>query len=156
MPFIYSIDPEYDLLWNRLLVEVRVEEIRDLAEKFRYDPGFHMELSVLTDLRTLERDAVVYLGLCAIAAEMADYCRIYSRPIKYAFISFTQLGHGMARMFQTFLSVSDQIDVGLLEYLDAAAGFPGLPDNPREMLPVPLSPDAVPLACDSHPRSTAM
>ena len=130
----YSIHPEFSLLCKRLSGHVTHEQLTELGQRAFSDARYEKSMRVFEDLRNLETVDFDYNRVRSLGQSVAKRFTGYSVVIRTAHYAPGDLAFGIARMFQTILSDSQNLDIGVFRDFDEAVDFLGLPEEARAML----------------------
>jgi hypothetical protein len=98
MKFERSIDAEARIVVLKVDGALEDRDLLGLADRLEQDPEVQMDFSLLIDLREADGREVTSAGVQALAARSL----VLSRPSRRAVVVPSNLGFGMARMYEMF------------------------------------------------------
>jgi hypothetical protein len=121
MPADYRIDPDARLIRSNATGVVTDDDLRDHQKRLRGDPAFDPRFDQLWDFRAAEVVEVT----TAVVHELAG-SRSFEAGAKRALVAPTDVGFGLARMFQTLHEAAPE-ELRVFRTLDDAKAWLGLP-----------------------------
>ena len=119
MPCDYAIDVERGLVRTRLWGSVTQADLLDARERMGVDPAFSPHLSILVDLREVERFTLTTADVQALARTSR-----FGQGSRRAIVAPSPSNFGLARMFQSYRELNDGLEeTAVFETMEAAEAW---------------------------------
>jgi hypothetical protein len=116
MPCDYAIDVERGLVQTRLWGSVTPADLLDVRDRMAVDPAYGPHLSILIDMREVERFALT-TGDVQVLARTSKF----GQGSRRAFVASSPSSFGLARMFQSYREINDGLEeTAVFETMEAA------------------------------------
>ena len=119
MPCDYAIDVERGLVRTRLWGSVTQGDVLDLRERMTVDPAFSPRLSILIDMREVERLTLTTADVQALARTST-----LGQGARRAVVACSPSSFGVARMFQSYRELNEGLEeTAVFETMEAAEAW---------------------------------